>query len=132
MVLIILGAIVFLCTYSNVLEFNIEAKARTFKDVEILKIVDKIAECESGDYNLAINPDDGGSRSIGVLQFKDETFKLYANKYNILPEGIEEKEIENLMWFEDVQKDLAYEMINENKENIRHWLNCGKLLKLIK
>lgn len=83
--------------------------------------VHKLAVCESGSNPQAINPQDGGSRSAGYIQFKDGTFKHYSERYNLnySPEDI---------WDKNKQVTLAVEMLKENPNNYKHWYNCAKTI----
>src|SRR3990167_10448678 len=52
------------------------------------RFMDELMYCESGGNPNALNPNDGGSRSVGILQFKDKTFELYLTRYFFLfPKG---------------------------------------------
>ncbi len=87
-------------------------------------LIDKLAMCESGGDPMALNPQDGGSRSSGVLQFKDSTFIHYAKRYQLFPNA-EDAEILNFLNDAEYQKQLAKLMLDENPNNWRHWYNCS-------
>jgi len=87
-------------------------------------LIDKLAMCESGGKPEALNADDGGSRSSGILQFKDSTFLHYAKRYEMFPFA-EDAEIINFLTDPDQQKKMATLMLKENPENWRHWVNCS-------
>ena len=100
-------------------EVKVEAKIDTLSP-----LIDKLAMCESGGDPEALNPEDGGSRSSGVLQFKDSTFLHYAKRYEMFPYA-EDAEIINFLTDPDQQKKMATLMLKENPENWRHWVNCS-------
>ena len=77
----------------------------------------KLSYCESGGREDALNPKDGGSRSVGLVQFKDSTFLGYVKRYN-LPYTIKD------IWDKDAQVDVAVHMLLDNPQNWRHWTNC--------
>lgn len=72
--------------------------------------------CESRGYDNAINPDDGGSRSVGIFQFKDSTFQHYVKVYelNFEPEDIYNREKQTILAKLMLQDGLEY-----------HWKNCS-------
>lgn len=88
-------------------------------DLEMNAWINKLAHCESGGNPKAINPDDGGSRSVGLLQFKDGTYKAFTNRYKLpyKPEDI---------WNGDKQRELAKLILTQEKSGWRHWTNCAK------
>ena len=76
---------------------TVEAKTEYIKDVVVETVykskeltpsqiiwLSKLMDCESGIYAGAINPKDlDGTASLGILQFKPQTFKHYSEKYDI-------------------------------------------------
>lgn len=80
--------------------------------------LDKLAQCESGGNSKALNANDGGSRSVGLLQFKDSTFIAYSRKYNL---GYSSKDI----WDGEKQKHVALHMLLDNIKNQNQWYNCS-------
>lgn len=94
-------------------------------------LIEQLAICESGGLATALNPQDGGSRSVGVLQFKDQTFLHYAQRYTLFPNA-EKEEILNFLWDADYQKLLARKMLEENPNNWTHWRICGSKVGLNK
>lgn len=86
--------------------------------------LDKLAQCESQNREWVVNPDDGGSPSIGLLQFKLDTFRTQARKYDLFT-WTEDAEFENLIQSGDAQRQVAKVMLQANPENWRHWYNCG-------
>lgn len=71
--------------------------------------------CESGGNPNALNPQDGGSRSVGSFQFKDKTFSLYSQKYAL---GYTKEDI----YDHDKQKALVHLMLKDGLED--QWKNC--------
>lgn len=90
-------------------------------DTTIVQMIDKLAMCESGDRADALNPSDGGSRSVGRLQFKDSTFAHYSKRYGLTGD----------IWNGEDQTYLAYKMIEEDYNNLHHWEQCSTKNKLI-
>lgn len=115
---------------TTVIEKPVRIENKAVYDASILHIIEGLAKCESGNNSHAINPDDGGSRSVGMLQFKDQTFKHYVRRYELLPH-VEDEELKNWIWDGKFQKLLAYRMIEEDRNNLNHWKNCSKKLELI-
>jgi len=99
-------------------------------NTSIVEVVNKLAICESGGDPTAINWDDGGSPSYSILQFKKGTFRHFVDRYDLLPNA-EEAEWENFLMDGEFQRYLAYRMIEEDKDALRHWTNCSKKLKLL-
>ena len=82
--------------------------------------LDKLAARESdGKANLKVL-DHNHQYSYGCLQFQMPTFKSYVHKYNLLPEA-EDKELENMIYDCDFQKNLARLMIQDDYGNWRNW-----------
>jgi hypothetical protein len=48
------------------------------------EMVRKLAECESSNNPYAINPYDSKTSSLGLFQWKLETFIKYAKKYGVI------------------------------------------------
>lgn len=87
------------------------------------KFMEDLALCESGGNPDAINPDDGGSASKGVLQFKDTTFAAFMKKYKAyVPAGD--------IWNPGTQTALARYMILTPK-GWKHWYNCSMSVGLL-
>ena len=77
--------------------------------------LDGLEWCESNGNPNAINQNDGGSRSVGILQFKDATFAFFSKKYglNYSPDDI---------WNPQKQRTLAQMMLADGLES--HWTTC--------
>ena len=52
-------------------------------DVELTRWVEKLAKCESSNNPNAINHFDGGSESIGYVQYKRTTWAMYNKKFGL-------------------------------------------------
>src|SRR3990167_10694116 len=81
--------------------------------------IDNLEFCESSSRPDVIREDDGGSRSVGILQFKDKTFMHFSKYYklNYTSEDI----------YDPVkQRNLARLMLKDGRQN--HWYNCSKKL----
>lgn len=87
-------------------------------------LIDKLAMCESGGNPEALNADDGGSPSYGLLQWKADSLWRYNIKYRIIPD-IEREEIMNVIMDSDVQIAMA-EKVLEEPNGWRNWYNCLK------
>lgn len=81
--------------------------------------IQRLIKCESGGNPRALNADDGGSRSVGILQFKDKTFMHFSKVYELsnIPQDI---------WRAENQIELVRKMLNDGLEN--HWANCTRKL----
>ena len=89
-----------------------------------MKMIKKLAEYESGLKIDAIHRNDGGSDSIGLLQWKVSSFTMYALKYNLFPNA-EAKEIENFVADPNAQIDLTVKVLAESG-GWRNWTNYFK------
>ena len=85
-------------------------------EIELDDWVERLAKCESGNNPKAINPDDGGSRSVGYVQFKDATWAGYIKKFNLhfTPDDIWDKEAQKYVTKEIIRKDYRWQ----------NWYNC--------
>lgn len=104
-----------------------EAPKMTPEETLNLKMVDwlnRLSYCESGHNNKAVNPYDGGSRSVGLLQFKDSTWKYYSTHYRL---GYTAEDI----WNGDKQIHMALLMLKENTKNQHQWHNCAVKIGLL-
>lgn len=82
-------------------------------------IIARLVWCESRGNPKAINKHDPITASIGLLQFKESTFKAYSKLYSFTGD------IKN---GED-QKELAKIMIKDNRYAVYNWLNCYNKIK---
>ncbi len=92
-------------------------------------ILVELGKCESGLNSQALNPDDGGSPSVGKYQFKFDTFKGFVQKYHMLNLDImEESDIWNWMYDGDFQTKLVRKIIENEPNWFYHWKNCTKTI----
>ncbi len=91
------------------------------------ELVEKLIMCESSGNCLAIVPMDGGSASMGCLQWKPETFKEYALKYGVIGEKASLNYIMTIIWDKKINKYLAVQILkNEPEKAKRLWYNCWR------
>ena len=90
------------------------------KEVAIERYLSRLAYCESRGNPKAINPDDMGSPSFGLFQYKIGTFKYFSDMFNF--EG-------DIMNGED-QWELTKMVISADEGNKSHWFNCNKSISL--
>lgn len=85
-------------------------------EIELEAWIEKLAKCESGNNEKAINQHDGGSRSVGYVQYKDDTWRRYNAKFNLpySAEDIWSKEAQIAVTKEVIRQDYAY----------KNWWNC--------
>lgn len=82
----------------------------------------ELAKCESsGRPNIKIL-DSNGKYSYGLYQFQLDTFYRFGKQYNILPNDLELKEAENLIYDPEIQTKLASRMLQDGLW--RNWYNC--------
>lgn len=83
--------------------------------------ISKLANCESGDYDHAINPKDtDGTASLGTFQFKVTTYEWLLNKYDIPTAPI---------FSSTTQRAIVRRMINDPQIDIsKQFPHCSKLL----
>lgn len=83
-------------------------------------LIARLCDCESGSDPTKIHHDDGGSDSIGILQFKVPTYYRFCMvKYGM------NGDITN----PENQIDCAEKMLEENFNNVWNWTNCWKLIR---
>ena len=91
------------------------------------ELVEKLIMCESSGNCLSIVPYDGGSASLGCLQWKPETFKEYALKYGVIGEKASLNYIMTIIWDKNVNKYLAIQILkNEPEKAKKLWYNCWR------
>lgn len=85
--------------------------------------IGKLALCESGDNDLAINPmDTDGTASLGTFQFKVSTYEWLLDKYDIIPAPI---------FSSTTQRAIVRRMINDPQIKIhRQFPTCVKKIGL--
>lgn len=113
--------LLFICTINAKVTtaYAPEATKKEIYNLELEQWLDKLSFCESGGNPNAINPDDGGSRSVGHFQWKDASFSAYSKKYNL------EGSIEN----PQDQRELV-KLVIKNEYGWRNWYNCTKKIGL--
>lgn len=111
---------------SNLPEINLtkEDILNILERNKILQKMEDLALCESSNNPLALNPDDKGTPSYGLFQYKETTWKRYIKQYNLLPEA-EEHEYMNFIYDEELQRKLTFLILKNEKDGWRHWYNCG-------
>jgi len=76
---------------------------------EAERIVQCLAMCESSNNEKALNPNDHGSPSYGLLQYKKPTWEAYCI---------------GDIWSGQDQRRCATRMVQQG--GVRHWYNCAK------
>jgi hypothetical protein len=89
----------------------------------ISKILGKLSQCESGNRTDIRVLDSNGLYSYGLYQFQLATFYGFGRKYGVLPEDIEPKESENLIYDGNIQTLIASKMIEDGLLQY-HWKVC--------
>ena len=85
--------------------------------------LNKLSFCESSNRPHIINPDDKGSPSFGLFQYKEKTWKWKIRKHGLLP-YTEDGELMNLIHDEYTQTKLTKLILRDG--GWRHWFNCSK------
>lgn len=76
--------------------------------------------CESRGVISAVNPKDrDNTPSYYSFQFKPSTFRMFGEKYEIIPEGKTDTQIMELMKDHDLQRDIVRRMINDKNVNLK-------------
>jgi hypothetical protein len=90
------------------------------------EMVKKLAECESSNNPYAINPYDSKTSSLGLFQFKLETFIKYAKKYGVIGDNTSLNWIITLVFDRKTNEYLVLQMLkNEDMETLKKlWRNC--------
>ena len=96
----------------------LQAPVKAVKNSDIQHKINLLIKCESGGRNVTVM-DTNGKYSAGILQFQLATFQGYRKKYGLDPD--------KKLWKDsEIQRDLAYRMLEESPKNVRHWTNCAK------
>jgi hypothetical protein len=91
------------------------------------ELAEKLIMCESAGDCLTIVPMDGGSASMGCLQWKPETFKEYALKYGVIGEKASLNYIMTIIWDRKINKYLAIQILKNEPEKAKQlWYNCWR------
>jgi hypothetical protein len=90
------------------------------------EMVKKLAECESSNNPYAINPYDSKTSSLGLFQFKLETFIKYAKKYGVIGDNTSLNWIITLVFDRKTNEYLVLQILkNEDMETLKKlWGNC--------
>lgn len=98
-------------------------KTQVIERDDVDRLIDQLAYCESRNDEKAINPRDPVTASLGLLQFKTDTFWRYNEIYKILPD-LERTEVNNIIFDGETQRKLAKKIIKDG--GWRNWYNCLK------
>lgn len=117
-----------LCLFAKIVEAPIIVNPAEAKEAEparddLDRLIDQLAWCESRNNPLIVNPADPDTRSVGLLQFKDETFWRYNQIYKVVPD-LEKHEVANVIFDGDIQRALAKEILKDG--GWKNWYNCLK------
>jgi hypothetical protein len=90
------------------------------------EMVKRLADCESSNNQYAINPYDSKTSSLGLYQFKLETFIKYAKKYGVIGDNTSLNWIITLVFDRKTNEYLVLQMLkNEDMETLKNlWGNC--------
>lgn len=91
-------------------------------DVELEAWIEKLAKCESGNNEKAIHKNDGGSDSMGYLQYKEDTFRRYIEKFSL-------RYTEEDIWNREAQIEVTKQVIKQDYA-WKNWYNCTKKIGL--
>lgn len=93
---------------------------------------EKLIMCESSNNCLSINPQDGGSSSLGCLQWKIETFREYAEKYGVVGKNASWNYVSTIIWDKKINKYLAIQILKNEPETAKKlWHNCWRKIRKI-
>lgn len=81
-----------------------------------------LAFCESSGNPLAVNPNDHGSPSYGLFQYKWATWKWKMAQYGLAPNA-DDADLMNLIWDKNTQTKLTILILRE-PNGWRNWTNC--------
>lgn len=99
----------------DIINEKIEQYAEDYSvDPELFK---KVVKCESNYSTKALNPQDGGSRSVGLLQFKDATFNYYSRK------------VPGLQYIDNYEHQIQVAMYMWEIREAKQWSCYRKLVK---
>jgi hypothetical protein len=91
------------------------------------RLLDKLAYCESSGNPKALNPNDAGSPSYGLYQYKAATWKTYLAKYGLTPAtGAPLDHIYDA----SLQKELTRRILEDEVDGWKHWQTCSRKVGL--
>jgi hypothetical protein len=124
----LLGKDVFIKTVNHNHKLETLKVLRKYYDEDYYdKIVEKLIMCESSGNPLAINPVDGGVSSLGLLQWKIETFREYAEKYGVIGKNASWNYVATIIWDKKINKYLAIQILKNEPETAKKlWYNCWR------
>jgi len=89
-------------------------------DKDLREWIDALAVAESGNRSWIVHEEEDGRRYYGCLQFRPETFRYFAKKFQ-LDQTAQPEDFTDLIFDCAFQKRLAARMIRENPDNWKHW-----------
>jgi hypothetical protein len=95
------------------------------------EVVREVMMGESGGKEDAKNPNDGGSLSLGCLQFKEKTFLEKVKKFELFSQA-DEADLKNLWADCWAQKLVMSYMLETEDKPLCHWQNTSKSLRKYK
>lgn len=99
-----------------------DATKYQFTQVAVHPLLDELAKCESGGNPNALNPEDGGSPSYGLFQWKIASFYHYNLRYQVVPELVYEDTINHI--YNPVTQTLLTNLVLQEQNGWRNWYNC--------
>jgi len=123
------GILAFLLLKAEHITYVREAEATYVPDA-IDGIIEQLAFCESSHREHVVNEFDNGSPSYGYLQFKEQSFLYFAEKYHVFPHA-EKAEVINMLLWRSAQEKVARAIIEMEPSPLLHWRNCAEKLSLI-
>ena len=111
-----------LCFYVFLFLFFMFSTAHAQESKLDLDLANKIMACESGGKVSAYNPNDGGTPSYSLFQFKLRTFRDFGVIYKVFPEGTTLEEAKKYIWSPAYQGAIAMGMMADGL--YMHWKNC--------
>jgi hypothetical protein len=101
----------------------LEPVVLTNYDIELTQWVEKLAKCESSNNPKAVNQFDGGSASLGYVQYKKTTWAMYNKKFNL-------PYTEEQIWDKEAQIAVTKEIITNEPNGYKNWYNCTNAIGL--
>jgi len=82
-------------------------------------IIEELILCESSGDPYAINRDDGGRDSLGLLQYQQRTWDWFSGKYNF----------QGYIWNPEDQIKLTHIVLSDDISNLKHWRACSRKIR---